>query len=85
MNGLGEEFDGYIELNSKEMLRLKNGDKFLTIIRPATKSHICKYGFPGDTLGATESNSFRPQYNVKLVSRFLNKGKWILVLAKLVR
>lgn len=83
MTYIGDDFDGYIKLNANEMLKLKNGHKFLTVIRPTTKTHICLYGYPGDSLGATEKNSLHPQYNMKMVSRFLNNGKWIMVLARL--
>ena len=79
----GYDFDGYIELDDQEMSRLKNGDNFLTVIRSANKKNICSYGFPGDRLGATETGSVRPQYNVKMVSNFLANGKWIMVLARL--
>jgi len=79
----GYDFDGYIELNHQEMSRLKNGDQFLTVVRPANKKNVCTYGYPGDTLGATETGSMRPQYNVKMVSNFLANGQWIMVLARL--
>lgn len=78
------DFDGYIELNTHEMMRLKSGEKFLTVIRPATKNNITKCGSPGDTLGARETDSLSPQYNVKVVSNFLTNGQWITVLARLV-
>jgi hypothetical protein len=79
----GYDFDGYIELNTQEMNRLNNGDKFLTVIRSAKTNNVCRYGYPGDILGAKESNSLRPKYNVKVVSNFLSKDKWIIVLARL--
>jgi hypothetical protein len=76
------EFDGYIELDRKEMARLKNGEKFVTVIRPAA-NNISKYGAPGVTLGATETNSMRPQFNLKMVSSFFTNGEWIMVFARL--
>lgn len=79
----GYDFDGYIQLNYQEMSRLKNGEQFVTVIRPANKKNICAYGYPGDTLGATEKDSLRPQFNVKMVSTFLTNGQWIMVLARL--
>ncbi len=77
------DFDGYIELDGQEMSRLKNGEKFLTIIRPAKQSSPAKYGCPGDTLGARETNSMRPQFNLKMVSNFFANGQWIMVFSRL--
>jgi hypothetical protein len=77
------DFDGYIELDRQEIARLQNGEKFVTVIRPVNQNSNCVYGHPGDTLGATESGSLRPQYNLKVVSNFFANGKLILVLARL--
>ena len=77
------DFDGYIELNHQEISRLRNGDQFLTVIRQANRSNICNYGYPGDTLGATETGGIQPQYNVKMLSIFLANGQLIMVLARM--
>ena len=76
-------FDGYIELEDQEMSRLKGGDKFLTVVRPATQNSSVKYGSPGDTLGAREAESMRPQFNLRMVSNFFTNGKWIMVFSRL--
>jgi len=77
------DFDGVIELERHEMKRLKKGDKFLTVIRPAKESGFPRYGYPGDTLGATETESKRPQYNLRMLSNFYTNGRWIMVFARL--
>ena len=77
------DFDGYIELNGQEMSRLNNGEKFLTVIRPAAPSNYIKYGCPGDTLGARETNNMRPQFNLKMVSNFFANDQWIMVFTRL--
>jgi hypothetical protein len=77
------DFDGYIQLDRQEMSRFKNGDDFVSVVRPATGNYMAKYGCPGDTLGATEADSLRPQFNVRVVSNFVSNGKWITVLHRL--
>ena len=77
------DFDGYIQLDHQEMSRFKNGDAFVSVVRPATENSMAKYGYPGDTLGATEADSLRPEFNVRVVSNFVSNGKWITVLHRL--
>ena len=78
------DFDGYIELDGQEMSRLKNGEKFVTVIRPAAQKSSCiKYGSPGDTVGARATDNMRPQFNLKMVSNFFANGQWIMVFSRL--
>ncbi|KPJ91653.1 MAG: hypothetical protein AMJ53_11140 [Gammaproteobacteria bacterium SG8_11] len=83
MTYLTYDFDGFIELERHEMKRLKNGEKFLKVVRPAKENGFPRFGCPGDTLGAKETSNLRPQFNLRMVSNFFTNGQCIMVFARL--
>lgn len=77
------QYSGHIELNKQELSRLENGAKFVSVVRPA-KGCACSIGHPGDVFWASEVNSLKPKYSLRVVSNFQNQNNWIVVMARLM-
>ena len=77
------QYNGHIELNKKELSRLEQGSKFISVVRP-TDGNACTLGHPGDVFWASEKDSLKPKYSLRVISNFQNHDRWIVVMARLM-
>lgn len=73
---------GYLDLSEEEIVRLDNGDTFLTLVRPV-EGNVYTFGRHGDIFRVRGPNQEHTIYALRVISALMYNNKWLVTTNKM--